>query len=228
VETNEVLASPERDVMVEVFRPEGDSLGVHPAVFVWLLPEVVGLYELEVDFPTSGPYNFVVDADGLSSSSAFHSIVADPSVPQVGEMAVSSQTRVAADFDELSEITSDPNPDPSLYQMTAAEAVSNGTPAVLVFATPAFCQSQACGPMLDQVKAIKGQFADVDFVHVEIYENLDARSLDELIPVRATQEWGLPSEPWVFVVDASGVVATVFEGVVSAEALLASIESVRS
>ncbi len=227
VATNEVLSTPDREVTVEVFRPDGDSLGIHRAAFVWLVPDVVGLYEVEVDFPVSGPYNFVVDADGLSTSSAFYSIVADPSVPQVGEMAVPSQTRVAADYDDLSDITSDPDPDPSLYQMTAAEAVSNGTPAVLVFATPAFCQSQACGPMLDQVKDIKDRYPDVDFVHVEIYENLDAQSFDELIPVTATVEWGLPSEPWVFVVDARGMVASEFEGVVSSEALLAAIDSVR-
>ena len=58
--------------------------------------------------------------------------------------------------------------------------------------------------MLDQVKAVAPAHPDANFVHVEIYENLDATSADELIIVPAVTAWGLPSEPWVFVVDADG------------------------
>ena len=44
--------------------------------------------------------------------------------------------------------------------------------------------------------------------------------------VPATDEWGLPSEPWVFVVDPSGVVTSAFEGAASDDELTAAIDAV--
>jgi hypothetical protein len=99
---------------------------------------------------------------------------------------------------------------------------------VIVFATPAFCTSNTCGPLLDQVKALRPQYPDVDFVHVEIYDDLQVESVDDLVTVPAVTEWGLPSEPWVFVVDDTGTVAGAFEGAASDEELKAAIDSVAS
>ena len=39
-------------------------------------------------------------------------------------------------------------------------------------------------------------------------------------------EWKLPSEPWIFVVDSTGVIRTRFEGSASVEELEAAIETV--
>jgi len=47
------------------------------------------------------------------------------------------------------------------------------------------------------------------------------------VPVAATIEWGLPSEPWIFVVDRDGLVTASFEGIVSEEELQAAVEAVR-
>jgi hypothetical protein len=110
--------------------------------------------------------------------------------------------------------------------MSVAEAVGNGRPTVIVFATPAFCVSQTCGPLLDQVKALRPDYPGLDFVHVEIYQDLQVTSPEELTVVPATTEWGLPSEPWVFVVDASGVVSASFEGAASDAELVDAIEAV--
>jgi hypothetical protein len=53
-------------------------------------------------------------------------------------------------------------------------------------------------------------------------------SVDDLVTVPAVTEWGLPSEPWVFVVDDTGTVAGAFEGAASDEELKAAIDSVAS
>ena len=58
-------------------------------------------------------------------------------------------------------------------------------------------------------------FPKITFIHSEIYENLDPTQP----PVPAVQEWGLPGEPWVFVVDANGNVAAKFEGSASQDEL---------
>jgi hypothetical protein len=96
---------------------------------------------------------------------------------------------------------------------------------VIVFATPAFCASQACGPLLDQVKALRPDHEGIEFVHVEIYDDLQVE-VEDLTPVPAVSEWGLPSEPWVFVVASDGVVSAAFEGAVSDEELTAAVDAV--
>ena len=90
---------------------------------------------------------------------------------------------------------------------------------MIVFATPAFCTTGACTPVMDLVRGMAPDYPDVDWVHVEVYTNLD--DPDHLEVVSAVEEWGLRTEPWVFVVDSAGFIAARFEGVVSAEEIAA-------
>jgi hypothetical protein len=102
-----------------------------------------------------------------------------------------------------------------MHTMTIAEAVTSGRPSVIVFATPAFCLSRICGPTKDIVDDLFQQYkGEVNFVHVEPYELDRARSGEGLFAVPATTEWGLTSEPWVFLVDSEGNIAAKFEAVV--------------
>jgi hypothetical protein len=66
--------------------------------------------------------------------------------------------------------------------------------------------------MLDQVEAVASEHPGVNYLHVEIYENLDAASPADLQVSEAVTAWGLPSEPWVFVIDRDGRVSSRFEG----------------
>ncbi|MGH3650424.1 MAG: hypothetical protein ACRDU9_06895, partial [Acidimicrobiia bacterium] len=111
------------------------------------------------------------------------------------------------------------------YEMTVAEAVESG-PSVLVFATPAWCTSQTCGPMLDQVQAISLEYPSLNYVHVEVYENIHVTNREDLILVPAVEEWGLPSEPWLYVTDGDGMVTAAFEGAVSDDELRSALDAV--
>jgi hypothetical protein len=152
--------------------------------------------------------------------------VDDPDIVEQGEQAPASVTRVSADFPDLGLISTDPHPDPAMYEVSVADALGSGTPTVVVFATPGFCASATCGPLLDQVKALQGDYPGVEFIHVEIYEDLSVTDPEELTPVAAVAEWGLPSEPWVFVVDGSGMVTASFEGAARDEELSAAIAAI--
>ena len=45
-------------------------------------------------------------------------------------------------------------------------------PVVLLFATPALCQSRVCGPVTDAAEQVKQEFGDrVAFIHQEVYNN---------------------------------------------------------
>ena len=109
-----------------------------------------------------------------------------------------------------------PDPDPDLYAKTIAEALDEGIPLVVSFATPAYCKTATCGPQLDTLKQLKTTHSErVNFIHVEVYDNPpeireSGISVAKLSPTLA--EWGLPTEPWTFVIDAEGIVRAKYEG----------------
>jgi hypothetical protein len=116
-----------------------------------------------------------------------------------------------------------------------ADAIAAHKPFVLIFATPKFCTSQQCGPTLDSIKPIAEAHPDVTFINVEPYvlEEKDGQlqpvldANQQLQAAPATDEWGLLSEPWIFVVDGDGIVRGSFEGVVGQDELeraLAEVE----
>lgn len=228
-ETDEFLASPDREATLTLSDENGSPIGTYPMEFIWTVPDVRGLYVAHPEIPEAGTYQATIDAEGLATAGPVGFVAFDDSpLIQRGEPAPASETRTAAEFPDLSVITSDPDPDPAMYQLSVAEAVGGGSPAVIVFATPAFCTSATCGPLLDQVKSFRSSFPDVGFVHVEIYQDLQVESVEDLTTVDAVSEWGLPSEPWVFVVDDSGIVTSSFEGAASDDELRSAIEAVAS
>jgi hypothetical protein len=226
-ETDEFLAAPDREATVTIRDQNGSPLDTYPMEFIWTIPDVRGLYVARVDVPEAATYQATIDADGLARAGPV-GFVAFEDLPLIepGEPAPASETRTSTEYPDLAIITSDPEPDPAMYEVSVADAVGDGTPAVIVFATPAFCVSRTCGPLLDQVKALRPDYPGIDFVHVEIYEDLQVSAPEELTVIAATAEWGLPSEPWVFVVDAAGVVSATFEGAASDAELIAAIDAV--
>ena len=108
------------------------------------------------------------------------------------------------------------------------------TGAVLVFATPAFCQTAVCGPTLEAVKSVAADYPTVTFINVEPYKMVftDGRLQPELSadgqlqPAAWTEAFGLPSEPWVFVVDRDGKVTAKFETILAADEMKAAIDPI--
>jgi hypothetical protein len=226
-ETDEFLAAPDREATLTLRDEDGTPLGTYPMDFLWTVPDVRGLYVARPEIPEAATYQATIDAEGFATAGPVGFVAyEDPPLIEPGEAAPRSETRTGGEFPDLSLITSDPDPDPAMYELSVSDAVNNGSPAVVVFATPAFCTSATCGPLLDQVKAMRPDYPGIDFVHVEIYEDLQVDSVDELTTVPATAEWGLPSEPWVFVMDGSGVVTAAFEGAAADDELSAAIDAV--
>jgi hypothetical protein len=80
------------------------------------------------------------------------------------------------------------------------------------------------GLTLDVVKAVAAGRSDIDFIHVEPFD-IDRARAGSLEPVDVMFDWGLATEPWVFVVDGEGVVTASFEGIIGADELTAAIDS---
>lgn len=142
--------------------------------------------------------------------------------PDVGEPAPASQTPTLATA-PLEQLTTARIPDRELYRSSIAGALADGAPFVAVFATPKYCTSRLCGPVVDVVSTVRGAHpgAGVRFIHVEIYEGNDPTKGEN----RWVREWKLPSEPWVFVVGEDGRVRDRFEGAVSVRELDAAVRA---
>jgi hypothetical protein len=161
----------------------------------------------------------------LLATTAIEQVVGQkgPQPPKVGERAIRIHTpTVASARGDISKIDTRVPPAPSLHQVDFASVLGR-KPVVLVFATPALCQSRVCGPVVDierQVQAATG--SKVAFIHMEVYRDND--------PSKGYRPqftaWRLPSEPWTFVIDRSGRVAARFEGALSAAELQRAVARV--
>ncbi|MEX0756470.1 MAG: hypothetical protein WD204_00845 [Acidimicrobiia bacterium] len=193
--------------------------------WVWAIPNVRGFHVAHVDLPAAGRWQVVLEPEGSPPTATTPFGVQESSpVPDVGDQAIAVPTRTHPEF-PLSEISTDAEPDPRLHELSLDDALANGRPTVVVFATPAFCQTATCGPTLAVVKSVMGDYPEMNFLHVEIYADLDAAAGGSLDPVPAVEAWGLPSEPWVFVVDSKGVVTARFEGATGVDELRRALEN---
>lgn len=147
---------------------------------------------------------------------------AESSAPSIGSTPPASKNRTLKSEADLKKLTSDIDPNPALYQLTVADALNSGRPAVVTFATPGYCTSQLCAPVVDSVKTVYSQFKDqVNFIHIEVY-----KSFDPLVYADEMAEWNLTSEPWTFVIDRTGKIASKFVGPLSPEELTQALEPV--
>ena len=197
------------------FVKDGVTKGSIPTYFVETVPGFRGLYAARFTFDEAGTWQLVLRPEGMPATPPSPFVVVDDvTVPEVGEPAPRSESPTGDEF-PLAQISSDPDPDPSFYELSLADALDDGRPTVAVFATPAFCQTATCGPVLDITKEVARNHPNVDFVHIEVYRDLEKAAQGELIPAPAILEWNFPSEPWVYVMDADGVIHDRFEGSVS-------------
>ena len=119
---------------------------------------------------------------------------------------------------------------PAMHETTIADATTSGRPSVIAFATPAFCTTRTCAPVMDTVMdPLFEEYGErAEFIHIEPYVLRDLRSSFVRNPVPAAREWQLQTEPWVFVVGRDGRVLAKFEGIVGVDevqaALLAALE----
>lgn len=133
----------------------------------------------------------------------------EPEGIPVGEPAPHSESFTWGAPNQPDRITTDLTPNEDYYRYTIAEAVSSGKPSVIVFATPGLCTRKFCGPTVDNLDPIWEKYKDdFVFVHVEVY-NLD---LGKYVP--AVLEWGLIENPWLYVVDAEGMIVARYEGII--------------
>mgnify|MGYP002078364080 CR=1 FL=1 len=140
-------------------------------------------------------------------------VLAEPNTPPIGSEAIPSDNLTVAAQPDLAQITSDPQPDAELYQLTVADAIAAKKPFVVSFSTPGYCQTAVCSPNMLVLKQLKEQYKDsVNFLHVEVYPYPFGESFQAGRRVQAMSDWKLRTEPWTFLVDGQGVIQARYEG----------------
>jgi hypothetical protein len=195
--------------------PGGDDAGVG------------GIYVATVALPTAGKYWLLAEPVGGRKIQALGNVVARKrsEAPAVGDRAIASKTpTLASTGGDLAALTTSRRPDRALYRVSVAQALAAREPFVVSFATPQYCQTRTCGPTVDVVSAVRKRMAStgVRFIHVEIYRDNDpAKGVN-----RWVSQWRLPTEPFTYVVDSSGVIRAKLEGAFSAAELEAAAKTV--
>ncbi len=179
--------------------------------------DVASVYVAHVETPAPGRYWFVADPAGEQIQAiGTLDVRRESQTPPVGSKAPASDNPTLADA-PAKDITTAHPPDTGLLRYSIADSLAAHVPFVVVFATPEFCVSRVCGPTVETAQKVAQKFASsgIRFIHVEIYKDNDPKKGYN----KWVREWRLPTEPWVFLVDASGVIRAKFEGAVSAEEL---------
>jgi hypothetical protein len=241
--SNNSIAAPDRTVKIAVFdlaRDPEKAVASADGTFIWAIENVRGIYVASLPFQEAGTYGaeFTTSVGGGPAQTirVTFDVSASTSLVQPGQAAPASKTPTAADAGgDLTHISTDATPDPALYETSVDQALAKHQPFVVVFATPKFCTSAQCGPTLDRIKPFVTRFPGVAFIHVEPYElKLENGALAAVtdsnglpIPTAVTNQWGLASEPWVFVVDRTGVVRGSFGLIFSDAELATALETVK-
>ena len=192
-----------------------------------------GLYTTQLTFDRPGTWSMDVsvtqDGGATLAATVIFDVLEATEAPAVGAPAPRSHSKTVSGVQALEELSTGSMIDPDLYQVTIADAAGSALPTVVVFASPAFCANEVCGPQVEVLQQIKDAYrGQANFIHVDLYENPHEIQGDidrsRISPV--VEEWGLPSIEWTFVLDRHGNVAAKFEAFATLTEVQAALEAV--
>lgn len=171
----------------------------------------LGLYVADLAIEEPGPVEVVAVEGERYGATTVNAVPPEESeIPAPGVVApvvATPTTEQPHGYDRI--CTQDPPC--GMHEVSLDEALEAGRPVMLLFATPEYCQTVVCGPAVEIVDGVRsdGDWGDTAWIHCEIYSETGGSELVTGEPVR---EWNLPSEPWLFAVDAQGAVAGRLDG----------------
>jgi hypothetical protein len=184
------------------------------------------VYTTDIDFPSNGEWRIaalIKQGDEVVATLLPSASVGEfKRIPRVGQKAPKMHTPTVADAGgDPSKVTTRVPPD-TQNRVDYADVLGK-EPIILLFATPQFCQSRVCGPVVDVAEQVKDQYGDeAAFIHMEIYKDNDP-SKGVRPQVRA---FHLPSEPWLFAIDRQGVIRAEIEGAFGVDRLTRVVKEV--
>jgi hypothetical protein len=170
------------------------------------------VYAAQVPFAKPGKYAVmavtIVGGKPVAAPSQVEVISkADDRIPEVGEPAPKVTTDSVASAGGNVEAIDTRRPTSDMHANFADQVGKK--PVALLFATPQLCQSRVCGPVVDVGLQLRARYGDqVEFIHQEVYTDNDPNKGLR----KPLQQFGLPTEPWLFVVGKDGKITARLEG----------------
>ena len=181
-----------------------------------------GFYVLNTKFDSVGSY--LINMKDLTDSDFIYrkeiNVSDNELTPALGELIPTLDNKIVTQTQDISEITSDPDPDPDFYKFKLSEALNHNKLIIVFFLSPNFCKTATCFPQLDVLKKLKSKYHDkITFIHVEVYENphLIKGNLKNAKISSVLNEWNIKSEPYTFLIDKNNYLFRKFQGYVSYE-----------
>jgi hypothetical protein len=186
--------------------------------------DVPALYVAHVHVAAPGKYYVLARPIGKVAIGGIRDIVVrgQSATPALGARAYPSRTPTLATANgKVAKLTTRVPPDRGLLRYSIADSLAAHAPFVVTFATPRYCESRTCGPVVDVVDHTRRRLGSsgIRFIHVEIYRDNDPRKGQN----QWVRQWRLPSEPWTFLIGGDGRIKAKFEGAVSTRELEAAI-----
>ncbi len=205
-----------------------------------------GVYVANVEFDIAGDWG--VEVTGTLAGRAIQvrigfRVAEKGQTLAIGDPAPRSRQTIASDVSDIAEIDTMAPHDP-MHDITVADAIARGKPVLVLFGTPAFCETQTCGPVMQTVMLpLYGTYKEqATFIHIEPYLLKEAREGTGLCPIPIfnrefaaqglgegaspcpkvpesqlpppEESWNLTTEPILFLIDGNGNIAGIFEGIV--------------
>lgn len=159
-------------------------------------------------FPEPGRYDLTATYDGAPMSSTVEVVeperVGPPVVGQKLPPVDSPTTERTLEVDPLCSRLKGPCP---LHSVNLRDAVGLGKPIVVVIATPAYCSSDVCAPLLELVLEQTAGRDDLVVTHQEVYKNPKGqRDLSDAQLAPVPDAYRLRFEPVLYVTDRTGTI----------------------
>lgn len=168
-----------------------------------------GYYPVRTTFPEPGDYAITTTYEGEELVPRIFTVAApaDVSIPAPGDVMIPVDTPTQDDARGVDPICTS-QPACPLHDVTLTEALEEGRPTAFLIATPEFCQTALCGPVLDVLLEEVESHPDIRFLHAEVYA--DPRAVDNILEAtlaEAPQAYALPFEPALFLANADTTIS---------------------
>ena len=190
-------------MMLQVSTADGKALG--PAISAIRhdknLPRPY--WAITTTLPAAGTYQVSTKLGGKSLTAHFQ-IPATSAVPTAGEPMIPVETPTPTDGHGVTQMCTR-DPVCPLHEVTLTNALEEGKPIALFIGTPAYCQTQVCGPVLELLlpQAVK-LGSKIRFLHAEVYAQPFVDAKTPTSP--AVQAYNLSYEPALFLAGSDGVI----------------------
>lgn len=158
-----------------------------------------GYYPVSFTPPKAGVYTARTTISGRQVEASFQAAQKVP-IPRAGQSMIVTDTPTVSDRRGVNPICTR-TPACPLHEVNLRDALSRGKPVALLMATPAYCQTAICGPVLDVLLSQRREFGDqIQMIHAEVYADGKAAAANIASATLAPtlQAYKLPFEPVLF------------------------------